>query len=57
MKAYRDDKPLLANYLYLAAPFTDDKKELIELEEPNLVKGLEGFPDAEIMSLVKLLKS
>jgi hypothetical protein len=56
MKAYRDEKPLLASYVYLAAPATDDKQELIELEEPNLIKGLDGFLEMEMMPLLKLLK-
>ncbi len=57
MKAYREGKPLQAIYVYLAPPITDDKQELIELEEPNLIKGLDGFQDSEISSFLKLLKS
>jgi hypothetical protein len=57
MKAYRDGKPLQANYVYLAAPATDDKQELVELEEPNLIKGLDGFKDSEMSTFLKLLKS
>ena len=57
MKAYRDRKPLLAKYVYLASPSTDDKRELIELEEPNLILGLDGFAEDEMMSLLNLLKS
>ena len=29
-----------------AGPTTESKKELIELEEPNLINGLQGFSDA-----------
>jgi len=57
MKAYRDRKPLLANYVYLASPSTDDKRELIELEEPNLIGGLDGFAEVEMMSFLNLMKS
>jgi len=57
MKAYREGKPLLASHVYLAPPSTDDKRELIELEEPNLIHGLDGFVEQEMVSLLKLLKS
>ncbi len=57
MKAYREGKPLQASYVYLAPPITDDKLELIELEEPNLIKGLDGFQDSEMLSFLELLKS
>jgi hypothetical protein len=55
MKGYRGEKPLLASCIYLAEPFTDDKKELIELEEPNLIKGLDGFSEAEMKPLLNIL--
>jgi hypothetical protein len=57
MKAYRERAPLQAVYVYLAPPVTDDKQELIELEEPNLIRGLDGFQDSEMLSFLKLLKS
>lgn len=57
MKAYREGRPLLASYVYLASPSTDDKQELIELEEPNLIQGLDGFAEEEMVSLLNLLKS
>lgn len=57
MKAYRAGKPLQANFVYLAPPITDDKQELIELGEPNLIKGLDGFQDSEMLSFCNLLKS
>ena len=56
MKGYRGEKPLLASYTYLTAPPTADKKELIELEEPNLIKGLEGFSEAEMRPLLNTLQ-
>jgi hypothetical protein len=55
MKGYRGEKPLLASCIYLAEPFTDDKKELIALEEPNLIKGLDGFSEAEMKPLLNIL--
>jgi len=57
MKAYREGKPLLSNHVYLAPPVTDDKQELIELEEANLISGLDGFKDSEMQPFIDLLKS
>ncbi len=48
IKGYRGGKPLLAHYTYLAEPANDDKEEMIEFEEPNLINGLEGFSEAEM---------
>ena len=53
MKGDRADKPLLASYTYLAEPGTDDKEELIELEEPNLINGLNGFSEPEIQRFLE----
>lgn len=50
--AYRAAKPLLASYIYLAEPATESKQELIELEEPNLINGLQGFSEAEMLKFV-----
>ncbi len=50
--AYRAAKPLLASYIYLAEPMTESKTELIELEEPNLINGLQGFSEAEMLKFV-----
>jgi TIR domain-containing protein len=55
MKGYRGEKPLPAGYTYLAEPATDDKKDLIEMGEPNLVNGLGGFPEAEMQPFLKTL--
>lgn len=55
--AYRGTKSLLANYIYLAEPATDSKKELIELEEPNLLNGLQGFSDAEMLTFTKAIEA
>ena len=57
MRAYRDGRPLKASFVYLSAPVTDDKQELIELEEPNLILGLDGFQDSEMLPFLNLLKS
>jgi hypothetical protein len=52
--AYRGSTPL-ATYIYLAEPSTESKKELLELEEPNLINGLQGFSDEEILGFVHAL--
>jgi hypothetical protein len=56
MKAYRGENPLLASYTYLAEPPTADKKDLIELEAPNLINGLEGFSEAQMTPLLSALQ-
>ncbi len=50
--AYRATKPFLASYIYLAQPATESKSELIELEEPNLIDGLQGFSEAHMLGFV-----
>jgi hypothetical protein len=57
MKGYRGEKPLLATYTYLGEPVTDDKKEMIEMEEPDVIDGLAGFPETAMQALIKRLKA
>jgi hypothetical protein len=54
--AYRGAKPLLASYIYLAEPSTASKQDLIELEEPNLINGLQGFSDAEMLKFISAME-
>jgi len=49
---YRASKPTLAPYTYLAEPATDDKTDLIDLEEPRLINCLSGFNEAAITDFV-----
>jgi hypothetical protein len=56
MPGYRGSRPLLANYTYLAAPKTTDKEDLIDMEEPNLINGLESFSEAEMGALMEAMK-
>lgn len=56
MKGYRNVKRLMASYTYLAEPATDDKKDLIEMEEPNLMNGLGGFSEAEMQPFIQTLQ-
>jgi TIR domain len=52
---YRGDKPPFISFTYLSSPATDDKKDMIELEQPNLINGLEGFSEAAIQPLLDAL--
>jgi hypothetical protein len=56
VKGYRAEKPLLATYTYLAQPATADKKELIDLEEANLIVGIEGFSEETLKPLLEVLR-
>ena len=53
MPGYRGGRSLLASATYLAEPKTSDKEDLIDMEEPNLIDGLEGFPEAEVAAFVQ----
>lgn len=55
LPAYRNSRPLLASYTYLAEPNSDDKSDLIELEEPNLINGLGEFSDGLLTPFLKQL--
>ena len=56
MKGYGRDKPLRGRYTYLAAPATDDKKDLIGMEEPDVMDGLEGFVETAMQPLLEALQ-
>src|SRR6185295_7990671 len=56
MKGYRGEYPLRAAYTYLAAPVTDDKNDLIEMEEANLMNGLNGFSEPDVEPLINVLR-
>jgi TIR domain len=56
MPGYRGGRSLLASYTYLAAPHTSDKEDLVDMEEPNLINGLENFPEAEMAALMEAMK-
>jgi hypothetical protein len=55
MPGYRGGKLLLASYTYLADPRTGDKEDLLDMEEPNLIKGLGGFVEAEMAAFVQAM--
>ena len=55
MPGYRGGKPLLATYTYLADPKTSDKEDLLDMEEPNLINGLEGFSEAAMAAFMQTM--
>jgi hypothetical protein len=57
MNGFGREKPLLASYTYLADPATGDKRELIELEEPNLISGLGGFSEATMKPFLDTIQA
>ncbi|MDE2388689.1 MAG: toll/interleukin-1 receptor domain-containing protein [Betaproteobacteria bacterium] len=56
MPGYRNGKPLAACFTYLAEPATVDKEDLIDMEEPDLINGIAGFPEAEMAPFLQALK-
>ena len=53
MAGYRGGKHLPAVSTYLAEPKTDDKQDLIDMEEPGLINGLDGFAEAAIAKFLQ----
>jgi hypothetical protein len=55
MPGYRGGKPLLATYTYLADPRTSDKEDLLDMEEPHVINGLEGFSAAAMGAFLQTM--
>ena len=55
MAGYRGGKPLPPIYIYLAEPRTSDKEDLIDMEEPGLIDGLDGFAEAAVSKRIQAL--
>jgi hypothetical protein len=53
MAGYRGGKPLPAVSTYLAEPRTDDKQDLIDMEEPGLIDGLDGFAEVAMAKFLR----
>jgi hypothetical protein len=45
---YRRERPLSATSVYLAPPASNDKSDLVEMEEANLINGLGGLDPASL---------
>jgi hypothetical protein len=50
--AYRDGVPLPPPITYMASPSSDDKEDMVDMEEANLVDGREGFEPALLQSFL-----
>jgi hypothetical protein len=57
IKGSRVAKGPMARCTYLAEPATDDKRDLIELEEPDVMNGLGGFSEAGMQPFLQKLRS
>jgi hypothetical protein len=55
MPGYRAGKQLLTTCTYLAAPMTSDKEDLIDMEEPGLINGCDGFSHTLLAELVQAM--
>jgi hypothetical protein len=56
--AYRQGKTPMIRLTYLAPPATEDKADLIDVQEPDLINGLRGEPtEADVQPLVEALRS
>jgi hypothetical protein len=53
---YRTAKPPLTPFTYLAEPSTNDKTDLVDLEEPRLVNCLAGFSDSAMTDFLKAVR-
>jgi hypothetical protein len=51
----RREKPILAEYTYLAGPATDDKELLVSVGESNVIDGRNGFSEAALEGLLRAL--
>lgn len=53
---YRREKPPFHVFNYISGPATDDKRDMIRVEEPNIINGLEGFQEAAFEPLLNALQ-
>jgi len=53
MAGYRSGKPPPAMYTYLSEPRTNDKEDLIDMEEPGLINALGGLEEAAIAKSIQ----
>jgi len=55
-KGRRDGGALPLQLIYLSSPATTEKSEMIQLEEPNVINGLEGFSENVNQTLLQALQ-
>lgn len=53
MAGYRGGRSLPAVSIYLAEPRTEDKQDLIDMEEPGLIDGMDGFVEAAMAQFLR----
>ena len=53
--AYRDGEPLRARRTYVAEPKTGHKEDMIDMEEPDMILGLEGFREDAMTGFVEAM--
>lgn len=54
--AYRGGRPLPPPFTYLSLPDSDDKTDMVEMEEPDLIDGRQGFTPALLQPFVQRLR-
>ena len=57
LSAYRGDKPVLANFTYLAEPKSDDKEDLVAMGEPDLIDGRSGSVESQLSPFMQAVGS
>jgi hypothetical protein len=57
MAGYRGGRPVLASGTYLAAPRTSRKEDLIEMEEPGVIDGMDGFEETAIAGFEQAVRA
>lgn len=57
ISAYRAERAMPPIFTYLSAPGTRDKADMIDMDEPNLIQGLDGFAEAAFAPLLKALQT
>jgi hypothetical protein len=53
---YRTDRPPFLSFTYISGPATDDKRDMIELEGPNVINGLNGFSEVAAELLLNAIQ-
>lgn len=57
MQGYREGNAPIGTFTYLAEPRTDLKEDFIDMEEANLIDGLDGFSEEKMTEFVQAMKS
>ncbi len=57
MRGLRGDRPLLAEFIYVAAPSTEDKEMVVSLAEGDVIDALNGLSEAGMAPLINAVAS